>query len=153
LIACLGSGILALLEQPRRQWAGVGLLVAALAVMMASYLKGYYRDQLQEDRSLEPIAAALKKATRPDEVVVLYGLDYSAQVPYLADRRAIMDWQNLGVDHPALRQTLAALEQPGIGALAACDEARHLDLVARAVERLGLRPTPTVVEPCDLYTR
>ena len=155
LIAIVGSGIVTWLERAdRARWAGVVLFAAALAAMTTSYLTGYFKDQSQNHDEVLPLAAALRDATQPDDVLLLYGLDYSSEAPYAAKRRAIMDWQNLGTGHPTIDRTIAALGNDRIGAMAACGDARNLPIIRSNSARLGLSLAPGLrIGACDVYTR
>jgi len=150
-----GCGIVTLLEGslPLRV-AGAALFAAMLAAMASNYLAGYYVDQ--ESGSLAPITLSTltRTLTAPDEVMLIYGLDYSPAVPYEAQRRAIMDHRDRSIDDPAIAPALARLAAAGgrIGAIVACGASRGDDIVRTNVRRLGFPVRPYYVEPyCDLY--
>jgi 4-amino-4-deoxy-L-arabinose transferase-like glycosyltransferase len=152
LIAAVGLGVVACLEQHGRRWLGVALLAMAVVAMGGNYLGGYYRDQIADVRGAEPLAVAIRQASAPQDVILLYGLDWSSEVPYRADRRAIMDWENLGLDHPAMRSTVARLGPPGITVVAACGASRTMPSVVRSINVLMPGRAPRVIGECDLYS-
>jgi hypothetical protein len=150
-----GCGIVTLLEGslPLRV-GGVALFAAMLAAMASNYLAGYYVDQ--ESGSLAPITLSTltRTLTAPDEVMLIYGLDYSPAVPYEAERRAIMDHRDRSIDDPAIAPALARLAAAGgrVGAIVACGASRDDDVVRANIRRLGFPVRPYYAEPyCDLY--
>ena len=157
LAVAAGCGIVTLLEGSLLlRGAGVALFAAMLVGMASNYLAGYYVDQ--ESGSLAPItvSALARTLTAPDEVMLIYGLDYSPAVPYEAERRAIMDHRDRSIDDPAIAPALARLAAAGgrIGAIVACGESRYHDVVRANIRRLGFPARPYYAEPyCDLYVQ
>lgn len=157
LAVAAGCGIVTLLEgaAPLRV-AGVALFAAMLTAMATNYLAGYYVDQ--ESGSLAPITVSrlTRTLTAPEEVMLIYGLDYSPAVPYEAERRAIMDHRDRSIDDPAIAPALARLAAAGgrIGAIVACGDSRRRDVVHANIRRLGFPAHPYYAEPyCDLYVQ
>jgi hypothetical protein len=157
LSVIVGCGIVTCLEGPTvARWIGVALYAGALAAMSANYLHGYYVDQSAADPGPVKIAEITGERTAPDDVMLIYGLDYSPVLPYEARRRAIMDWKNRDLDDPAIRSTLDAMMREGLrlGAVVACGDARTNVVVLANISRLGYPHTPAHAEPyCDLYLR
>lgn len=153
----VGFAIVTLLEESGVvRWGGVALLAAALAAMATGYRSGYFADQQSTVNQTVRIADLTRQLTAPDEVMVIYGLEYSPVVPYAASRRAIMDDENRSVYDPAIRATLAALGEEGarVGALVACGESRDAPAVRANISALGFPMRPRYVEPfCELYIR
>jgi hypothetical protein len=155
LAVVAGCGIVSLLEGPLPlRVGGVALFAAMLAAMASNYLAGYYVDQ--ESGSLAPITLSTltRTLTASDEVMLIYGLDYSPAVPYEAQRRAIMDHKDRSIDDPAIAPALARLAAAGgrIGAIVACGASRRDDVVRANIRRLGFPVRPYFAEPyCDLY--
>jgi hypothetical protein len=157
LAVVAGCGIVTCLEGSRLvRWAGVALYAAALAAMATTYLNGYYLDQSAPDSGPMQIAVLTDERTAPDDVMLIYGLDYSPVLPYEARRRAIMDWKNRDLDEPAIRSTLDAMAADGVhlGAVVACGDARSNVVVLANIARLGYPHAPAHAEPyCDLYLK
>jgi hypothetical protein len=155
LAVAAGCGIVTLLEGPLPlRVGGVALFAAMLAGMASNYLAGYYVDQ--ESGSLAPITLSTltRISTAPDEVMLIYGLDYSPAVPYEAQRRAIMDHRDRSIDDPAIAPALARLAAAGgrIGAIVVCGGSRGDEVVRANIRRLGFPVRPYYAEPyCDLY--
>jgi hypothetical protein len=157
LAVIAGCGIVTCFEGPRLiRWAGVALYAAALTAMATNYLNGYYLDQSAPDSGPMQIAVLTGERTAPDDVMLVYGLDYSPVLPYEARRRAIMDWKNRDLDEPAMKSTLDAMAAEGVhlGAVVACGDARSNVVVLANIARLGYPHAPAHAEPyCDLYLK
>jgi hypothetical protein len=157
LAAIVGCGIVSCLEGGRvARWAGVALYAGALAAMSTNYLQGYYADQKSATTAPMALAVLTDERTSPDDVMLIYGLDYSPVLPYEARRRAIMDWKNRDLDDPAIHSTLEELSAQGLrlGAVVACGDARTNVVVLANIARLGYPHAPAHTEPfCDLYLK
>jgi hypothetical protein len=157
LAVVAGCGVVTCLEGPRfARWAGVVLYAAALSAMVVNYLNGYYVDQSAPDPGPMRIAVLTDSRTAPDDVMLIYGLDYDPALPYEARRRAIMDWKNRDLDEPAIRSTFDAMAAEGLrlGAVVACGDARSNVVVLANIARLGYPHAPAHAEPyCDLYLK
>ncbi len=157
LAVIAGCGIVACLEAPGLlRWAGVALFAAALTAMSTNYLAGYFVDQDAGDLAPMTIAEITRVHTVSDEVMLIYGLNYSPALPYAAGRRAIMDREDRSIDDPAIRLTLDRLAAAGgrIGAIVSCGESRRHEAVRNNIRRLGFPELPSHVEPfCNLFLR
>ena len=73
-----------------RSWAGVCVFVLAIGFSTVHYLHAYYRVQRANAPGRPLLADILDRETKPTDVLLIYGLDWSAELPYQAHRRAIM---------------------------------------------------------------
>lgn len=120
----------AVLHAASEHWRGglatvLGVLVAA--GMLAQFHSGYWqsiRNFNFSHRSLL-VAEALRRHTGPDDAVVTMGLEWSSEVPYYAERRAVMlmhdDLQPLV---PALLRAPGGEGQLRLGAVVRCGAGR-----------------------------
>lgn len=153
LTAIVGCGIVACFESGGlRPWAGVALLAAALVAMSTNYLSGYYADQEAGRLAPMTLTRLVQTTTKADEVLLIYGMSYSPELPYESRHRAIMDWENHSVNEPGMQRLLAALGAERIGAIVVCGDARADSVVMRNIAHLGFPSPPWYREPyCDLY--
>ena len=155
LLLILGSAIVTCLEGPRpARWTGVALFAASLAAMTTNYLGGYFADQDAGDMAPVTVGLVAERLTRPDEVLLIYGLQYSPAVPYASNRRAIMDARNRPIEDPAIRTVLERLARDGerIGATVVCGEARTVPAVGANLAALGFSASPRYRDAyCSLY--
>ena len=152
-----GCGIVTCLERPNwPRWAGVALFAAALTAMSTNYLAGYYVDQTSADLAPMTIGVLTRTHTSADDVMLIYAGSYSPELPYLAQRRAIMDSHDRSIDDPVINASLDRLAAEGgrIGAIVACGDSRAQAAVRDNVRRLGFPERPFHTEQsCDLYLR
>ena len=156
LLGALGLGLLGLLEaEVSRRRIGVGLLFGLLMIGLTGYARGYLQVQRRDHRQLIPLGDELRRMTNPEDVVLIYGWDWSPELPYLAQRRALMDRQERSLDDPAMREAVDNLKREGrqIAMLAACFSSRfHTQVLAQAQARLSFAASPVYSDLfCDLY--
>ena len=81
LVGGVGLAIVAGLEaQASRRYVAIAALALVGVCEVNAYLRGYYRAQ-QGDRRL-PAAEVVAQVTDPGDVVLIYGSDWSAVLPY-----------------------------------------------------------------------
>jgi hypothetical protein len=136
-----------LLELPSVSPAGKWLVIMiGLAVQAHGFAHSYFL--LQDPRRPEPpeLARVLAATTRPDDVVLIYGLDWNPVVPYYAGRRAIMVSGSYVNDPSALDAVVRRLPRGSIGAIVNVGEISRspasLQTLARALD-LGDEPLLT----------
>lgn len=67
------------------------LVVALVSLQLYGYSKYFYKDMMQPNRELQAMLATYAKAhTKPSDIVVGFGLTWSSEVPYYAQRRAML---------------------------------------------------------------
>jgi hypothetical protein len=167
LVAAVGLAVVALLEcnDRRRYLAGV------LALLMASTCVDVYwslyrpvqrRNAYRKGAWFVRLGSALTGFTRPEEVIVGFGLDWNPEVPYYARRRALMwpGWGDWRADSKDVARALEQLEGWRVGALFNCSNDTPEDTLVLFRRRLGLQDVPTAELPtwtqwrtCVIYTR
>ena len=136
LITLLGAAVGSLLDAGSwKSWVGVCLFSVAIGSCVAHYLDGYYRVQRANAPGRSATAAIIDGATTPNDVLLIYGLDWSPELPYQAHRRAIMirEYQR----DASLRQAVREEGAGQISSLLICDE--------------GLKPTSEVLAALSEY--
>jgi len=99
---------------------GKGVIAASVVALGLSALSGWYlsshylpmmRGAFEPSRFSE-VARVVKQNTGADDVVIVFGMDWSSEMPYLASRRAVMvpDWAP--VEH---YMTIARMDSPLLG--------------------------------------
>jgi hypothetical protein len=100
------------------------------------------------------VATAIQASTPADGVVLIYGWDWNATVPYYAHRRAIMVRNGYEDDTASLDRILDQLAPLRVAALLVNNPSlqRSPAFIRERTERFGLAPTPlTRGEAGDLY--
>ena len=96
----------------------------------------------------------LQRQLPAGDVLLIYGLDLNPQFPYMAQRRAIMSWEDRGAGDPSFERSLALLAQEGgrVGALVACGDSRRISVIQPTKQRLALADRPAYGDVyCDVY--
>lgn len=156
LIAAVGFALQGQLELglPNRLIA-LGVVVCILAVGVQHFNRAYLPAQRADTTGTPLFASAIaaKELTRPDDVLLILGYDWSSEVPYYSERRALMEpgwvpWQT-----PTFQAALANLRSTHLGAMLVCQDARSKqDEIQSRLAALGFSQTPAYQNvSCDIY--
>ncbi|MCH2188026.1 hypothetical protein MK280_19405 [Myxococcota bacterium] len=125
LIAAVGFSLRSLLVGSLAQrWAGVIALGFVMVSCIESYRETYLEIQKRDAQHLEPLAQEIQRRTSVSDVIVVWGADWSSEIPYLARRRALMMWPHHFREEGAVAEALRRLEDYNIGAMIVCGENR-----------------------------
>jgi hypothetical protein len=92
-----------------------------------------------------PMAGVIRESTDPEDVVVYYGADWGALIPYYSERRAIMIVGAHEGNLPGLDRVLKALPPRRVAAMYVAGPLLvHKDFIRDRVARLGLAAIPVV---------
>lgn len=143
LAAALALAIGALLERPRWRWAGGALLVAIPMLQARSYWTGYAETQAQPIPPGSHLTQILRTITDENDVLIVSGYDWSAMVPYHAQRRALMFHGGSMDNRPLVDRSYVALDGERIGALIVNGAQRaNRAFIEATTARFGLEPRP-----------
>jgi hypothetical protein len=119
------------------------LALLALPLLAWMQLKIDWRmlENMGDRRYLE-VAHAARDATRPDEVLAIFGADWSSVIPYYSERRALMDrFISRLPENPRAVEAVAALAPAKVGAGVFCAGARNdPGRMLRTIQFLKLDP-------------
>lgn len=156
LFLCLAVGFVVLsvherLERSSRPlWRGSAGPVAGgiLTVLLLSFASTYWLRYM--DRQLTGVTpqfqaamGLIRERTREDDILLVYGQGWSADVPYRTGRRAIVDWLDLPLESERMQRLLRNLEGRRIGAMIVMDE-RGADFIEPRLRYFGLHPDPRI---------
>lgn len=114
LIAAEGFAIASLLEGDSRQrLTGIALAVFLIGSSAWAYAVHEHRLQRGNSEGRTTVARQIASMTQPDEVLVIFGLDWSAEVPYYARRRALMIQEPERLTRESVEQARAAVRAAG----------------------------------------
>jgi hypothetical protein len=155
LLAGIGIVGIGLLERKKTgSWTGLYFLVFCMGAFIAQYFTAVYPVQQLNARGKSRVADIIRRDTQPNEVLLISGLDWDPELPYLARRRAIMDRGEL-VPNAALKSTLSQSSKFKLGAIVICGSAKeHDDRIQSLLRNLSFRGTVSAsASGCDIYLR
>jgi hypothetical protein len=159
LVVAIGVLIAPFLELPGwKAWAGIALLVVEMAACMSRYHRYYYRNQQASEPGFAALATAIDRTTRPDDVILITGLDWSPALPYQSRRRAIMDMGTgtlFGPKELALLEKSISMQGPRtIAAVVACGTQRDDIRLNALLQFVGIDGDRKLeADGCDVYQR
>ena len=91
LVTAVGVAVGSLLNVGgRKSWIGMCFFSLAIGICIMQYFHGYYRVQHSNAPGRPAAAAIVDRETKPSDILLIDGLDWSSELPYQAHRRAIM---------------------------------------------------------------
>jgi hypothetical protein len=145
LLLAVGLVLVALAETARSRWL-VGLVVVfVLGGQMARYREHYFPEQNHIGTGGDGLTRSLQALTRPDEVIVVLGLDWNSMTPYYAQRRAVMFRDDIARDADRVERALAALGDHKLGALVIVGQPDGRQWLVDRAEVRGLAREPLYV--------
>ena len=158
LVVAVGVLIASVLKIPGpRAWIGVALLVLEMGACGFRYFTHFYPIQIRNAPGRPAAAALVDSTTGPQSVILIHGLDWSAEFPYQSHRRAIMDAfypQRQGWSVGPVERVIAIEGPEHVTALVACDQGRYgprLDVLLNDVAMN--HATDLHADNCDIYER
>jgi len=141
LILAMAFAIVGLLAD--RLWRGVGVLMAAVAVVAAGW--GFQRFAVgvltNHNHEIRDAGAFIRSHTPEDSVIVCVGSGWSSLVSYYAQRRALnlpLDPEGGEAHDAAVAAAIRLLEGENVGAIVLCEPVRYpLELVKRRLNEVG----------------
>jgi hypothetical protein len=154
LIAALGFCIAGLLRLDGiAKVLGLILLGTSVVFGLYQYQTSFHRVQEINNLSLQPTADAIQRNSKADDAVIVYGMDWSSELPYASHRRAIMVRDGAPPEDPRMQRVVANLANRRLGALVACLTARSdTSEVPRRACVYGLEEVPKFEDAiCSVY--
>ena len=155
LLAAVSWCIVGLLEGAVwKQILAVALLVISITSATVAYSGRLYQYQQFTGKNWGLLIPAIQKSTSPSDVIVIFANDWSPELPYYSERRALMwaPWMQQDVNTPDFKEAVANLGNNQIGAAVFCHPPQKL--LEDALPALNLAPEISVQEgPCELHLR
>lgn len=92
------------------------LIPLALSIGYGGYWVSY-RIFAEIKTPTEEVSRMIRENTSPNDVLLIYGLDWDSTFPYYSQRRALMDRWYLPLDSPRMEKALATLGEDPIGGM------------------------------------
>ena len=122
--------------------------------MIHEYGGGYLHLQVYDNRGLYDLGEHVRAITRPDDVVLVWGMDWSPELSWAAKRRALMDYADRDPMSETMVQALEALRAHSyqVKALVFCGRERDEAFVDKRLAVFpGFRRVYESPNSCDLY--
>ena len=153
LIAAISWCIVGLLEG--KWWhrlLGLALFLICVVNSIAAYNDRLYFIQKLGDSDITNVTRAIKNVTQPNDVILVFGRDWSSDVPYYAERRAIV-WPAWTWLEPQLGEAIGALGNNRIGAVVLCNGTeQNAQLIQNVAGLVGNIGKPSFRDPaCTVY--
>ncbi len=141
LLYSLSIGLFALSIWDKRQdlklfLPGFAFVLFTLWLSSTLYLQRYYRCQVQHDDGLLIITDGIKRLSSPNDVLLIRGQDWSSEVPYYSERRAVcmpnLFFKDIDADPEAF---LTKLKSSGINSYAVFTHATEVDSTDKKIIR------------------
>jgi hypothetical protein len=125
LVAAVGFGVVGIAESGQRSLAVLALTALVggqLVLFWMAFAPTVTADQSHE-RPIE-IAAMLRRSTRPDQAVLVFESDWSAEIAFYSERRTLMvpDWAPSAAIAQIVRDPRAAMGLADLGAVVYCPD-------------------------------
>ena len=145
----LGFIVLGADERCASLWKGIPriyrmapALLLAIALLALQYTKYEERYAARAASTLPPgyraFIDAITSHTRESDVLLVYTGDWSSVIPYLAQRKAIMDVGALPLSSPTMQKALSNLGNDRIGAMVIVGD-KDSDFIEERLRRFNLR--------------
>lgn len=157
LIFAVSVSISALIDRSYPTAPIAMLAVAAIVVLnLHTFFAGWsFAEERHPYYDTNPVLAVskfIREHTSPDDPILIYGEDWSSEIPYYGQRRAFVvpKW------FPQYLEPLDAPEKyldRGTGAILVCGDARHATGIMRKIRTIYRGWPKAGFEQCDIYLR
>ena len=156
LLAAVSWAIVALLESGNwRRLAGTALFLIIVITSINGYYSRLYATQSNNANLFNNLAFTINRITPPGDVVLIFSREWTSELPYYSERRALIwpRWMPRDLDAPAIREAIGKLQGYRIGAVALCDGSqKNVDLVQKTVNGFSLTTSPEYEDSqCAVY--
>ena len=160
LVVGVGTLISSMMKGPgRAAWVGVALLILEMGACGFRYFTHFYPVQHNNAAGRPQAAATIDRVTKADDVIVVVGLDWSAELPYQSHRRAIMDatfgsTRQTAIPGPLLQAAIANAHAYHVTAVVACAPGRYVPYLPVVLQQADMRSSTNLhADDCDIYQR
>jgi len=109
---------------------------------LKTYYKIYYPLQLTNNIEVLSLKQVIVERTPQSSIVLIYGHDWSSEIPYYIQRKAIMDRKSLKLDDPSIIKSVELSDRENISAvLFGGEKSEDLKFIQERIDYLKLSPT------------
>ncbi|RXK55443.1 hypothetical protein ESB00_05960 [Oleiharenicola lentus] len=153
LCAAFGWMFLGALDSRLPRWVCWPLLIVPVAANLHTYFRSYYPQQVAPTDGGFSYTLAIRDYLPQDTVIIISGADWSAIIPYYAQRKALMIRAGLENDAAYLDRAFGELMDEDVAALVLVGAQRgNKAIAARAAAAFNLEREPTAIHPlAEIY--
>jgi len=144
LLISLGFLIISFLDVDRLKFVTKFIVLPIILLSMyQSYFARYYNIQKFNNVAYLPLASAIQYFTKPNDILLIYGFDWSSEIPYYSQRRALMDRWNLPFESSKFQLALKNLGDEKILAMVIRNDTNfNEEFIEEKIRKLNLLPRP-----------
>jgi hypothetical protein len=137
----------------RARITGVTLFAISLLFGLHQYRVSFAVSQEHDNTALRGIAAAIQTHSQPDDAVMVYGMDWSAELLHASNRRGLMIRDGVSMEDPNLQKARDNLGSHKLGAMVFCLAERPNEAETRLRTcKTGFQEEPVYMDEfCALY--
>lgn len=143
LLTAVGLVVVALIESPVASGIKVSLLAIVLLSQGWRYVEYYYPSQSAVSIGGDGLTRSLQAVTRPEDVIVVWGQDWSSITPYYARRKAVMLRDDVAQDTAQVEAALRNIADEKIGAVVISGDRSGADNLIALFSQYGVGRRPT----------
>ncbi|WP_438479502.1 ArnT family glycosyltransferase [Oleiharenicola lentus] len=145
LMTGMGFGLLSLIESRLPRWLVMGVISLVYIGQIYLYFDYLYQGQRGVSQGGSGLTDALRHLTKPGEVIVMAGDDWSSTIPYYSQRRALMIRNGMQNDEAYVVAGFGSLRGEKVGALILPeDRLGYPGILERAQRDLNIDPRPVM---------
>jgi hypothetical protein len=134
---------------------GLGIFLAGVSAGLFRYYDRFYEIQKSNAVALTDVSRAVERVTDPRDVILIFGHDWSSEIPFYSRRRALMwpNWMPQSFRNKRWETATARLGTSHVGALLLCGPAKTNDRLVTGVHQLlGAEAVPAFEDrTCAVY--
>ncbi|MBN1412795.1 MAG: hypothetical protein JW969_18255 [Spirochaetales bacterium] len=118
LVLFVGFSVFSMIERLKGTGRIGGVLLVCLFVLFSTFIyrQEYYPLQF-ENTPVPEAAKVIRENTEKNDIILIYGNDWSPEIPYYAQRKAIMDRWNMGINDYRFKEAITALADDNVRAM------------------------------------
>lgn len=145
LMVAMGLVLTGLLERARFRWAVGVIIFGVFAAQARTYVHGYNQAYREWSPGGSELTRALRNLTRPDDVLLIAGEDWSSITPFYSQRRALMFRNGTERNEDLARLAFNQLKGESVPVLLLRDKERGNRMLIRlAGEYFGIDSEPVL---------
>lgn len=147
LLLSLGFIIITLLENKKYQLISKIIIFPALLLTMhCGYLNYFYKDQANINQYYPSLISLIRQHTNENDVLLAKGFDWSSELPYYSQRKALMLSDSFTFENKNFQKTIENMKNEKITALAIrcnnCKKSENSTFIEKCIKKFNFSKEP-----------